>query len=124
MNIRTLILVCCMIFILFSCRVLQYGTNFPTESSFTKINSGFNNIDSFKISKSDFILKYGNPVTQLMEQNGSIEKLYYLEKLKSAVISWVFTFEQGILKESKIINIGENFQPYLDSIRWEIRIKK
>ena len=98
---------------LISCRALQYGSNYPEESKFI-------NITSMGLPKKDFVAKYGNPTSLIIQTDGS-EKLYYSEKLQTVIVTTIFTFKKGVLVEMELLNISENFQPYMDSIRWEIR---
>lgn len=98
-----------------SCRVFQYGNEYPEVSR-------FNSINSVGIAKDDFIREYGQPNHKgiEMKQDTSIERLYYTEKLKNTIVTTEFTFKNNKLSKMAISEIIGNFQPYMDSIRWEI----
>lgn len=111
------ILILCIVIGFLSCKAFQYGTSLPKSSRFVEV-------ESLGIAEAVFLKKYGNPTSRVIQANGVIEKLYYVEKLQTTIITTVFTFKNDILDNMEILNIKENFQPYMDSIRWEIDTHK
>ncbi|EIJ37108.1 MULTISPECIES: hypothetical protein [Flavobacteriaceae] len=110
-----IILICC----LTSCKALEYGHNYPATSK-------FNDIETLTYSKEDFITTYGEPTCKTIETLDNIpnEKLFYVEKLKNVVVTTQFIFINDTIKKMEIFKIEENIQPYMDSLRREIRINR
>ena len=110
-----IILICC----LSSCKALEYGHNYPATSKFNKI-------EHLAYSNKDFITTYGEPTCKTIETLDDIpnEKLFYAERLKDVVVTTQFIFIKDTLKKMEIFKIEENIQPYMDSLRREIRINR
>lgn len=105
-----------LLILIVSCKAFQYGTEYPKSSKFSNLNL-------IGKSKEDFVSEFGAPTSTALktEKDNVYEKLYYAETLQNVTITTEFTFKSNVLAETKIFHIGDNIQPLIDSLRWEIR---